>query len=109
MRPIRTMSKKNHNLLSAVWALLLLGILLFFLNCLSNFNQEYAVSDKEQMENALTRACVACFATEGSYPPDLAYLEAHYGIQINRKLYTVKYEVIASNLMPDITVLVKER
>lgn len=82
-----------------------LGMILFFLACLSNLTQEHDASDKQQLETALTRACVACYAAEGRYPPDLTYLETHYGIQINPKLYTVKYETIASNLMPDITVL----
>ena len=48
---------------------------------------------------------MACYAAEGVYPPNAAYLEEHYGVQIDHTLYTVKYEVIASNLMPDITVL----
>ena len=33
------------------------------------------------------------------------YLEEHYGIQVDRERYTVAYDVFASNLMPDITVL----
>lgn len=97
--------KIKHNPLSALPQILALGALLFFLACLSNLKLEHAASDKQQLENALTRACVACFAAEGRYPENLAYLEAHYGIRINSKLYAVKYEMIASNLMPDITVL----
>ncbi len=81
---------------------------MFFLTCLSNLKIEHVASDKQQLENALTRACVACFAAEGRYPEDLSYLETHYGIRINPKLYTVKYEMIASNLMPDITVLERQ-
>ncbi len=101
--------KHKHPLLAAILTpTLAVGILLFFLTCLSNLNQEHRATDKQQLENALTRACVACYATEGRYPPDLSYLEEHYGIRINPKLYTVKYEMIASNLMPDITVLEKQ-
>jgi len=51
---------------------------------------------------------VACYATEGFYPPDIAYLEEHYGIQIDKSRYVVKYTAIAENLMPDITVLEKQ-
>ena len=46
-----------------------------------------------------------CYAAEGVYPPTLEYMEEHYGIQIDRQRYTVHYEVFASNIMPDITVL----
>ena len=99
---------KKHTLLPViVTTVIALGLLLFFLAGLSNLNTEQAASDKQQLENALAKACVACYAAEGRYPPDLSYLEEHYGILINAKLYTVKYEMIASNLMPDITVLEK--
>ena len=45
------------------------------------------------------------YAAEGVYPPDLAYLEEHYGVQIDEERFTVSYVVFGSNLMPDITVL----
>lgn len=35
----------------------------------------------------------------------LAYLEEHYGVQIDEERFTVSYVVFGSNLMPDITVL----
>ena len=57
------------------------------------------------LEEVLRRAAVACYAAEGIYPPDLAYLEEHYGIQINEERYMVTYDALAENLMPDITVL----
>ncbi len=60
------------------------------------------------METALRRAAVACYAAEGIYPPTLDYLKQHYGVQIDENRYAVFYEVFADNLMPDITVLVKE-
>ena len=60
---------------------------------------------KEQLEQVLHKTAAACYAAEGIYPPDLEYLEEHYGIQVDRDRYTVMYDVFASNLMPDITVL----
>ena len=81
------------------------GIALYFLTALSNLSRGKALEDKQQLEEALIRASVSCYAIEGTYPPDLEYLIEHYGIQINPERFTVKYESIASNLMPDITVL----
>ena len=60
---------------------------------------------REQLETALRRSAVACYAAEGIYPPSIEYLQEHYGIQIDEERYTVIYEIFASNLMPDITVL----
>lgn len=60
---------------------------------------------REQLEEAVRRSAVACYAAEGIYPPDLGYLEEHYGLQIDESRYIVHYDVFGSNMMPDITVL----
>ena len=51
------------------------------------------------------RATVECYAIEGRYPPDVKYLEDHYGIRIDRKRFNVFYDGFASNILPDITVV----
>ena len=89
--------------------LLIASAIFLFFTALSNLQQGHNDKDKAQLEAALTKAAVACYAAEGIYPPDLDYLTGHYGIQINENLYAVKYDVIASNLMPDITILEKEQ
>ena len=78
---------------------------MFFLAALTNLSQDRAAEDKQQLERALTKAAVSCYAIEGAYPPSLEYLVERYGIQINPARYTVKYELFASNFMPDITVV----
>lgn len=80
-------------------------IVLLFSFALTNLQQGQAEEGRRQLEHALRRSAVACYAAEGIYPPDTAYLEEHYGIQIDRERYTVIYHAFASNLMPDITVL----
>ena len=60
---------------------------------------------RERLEEALRRTAVSCYACEGAYPPNVAYMQEHYGLQYDSAAYTVRYELFASNLMPDITVL----
>lgn len=95
-----------------LWKILLpvlaLGLLLWFFSALGHFGSGQAQEGKQQLETALRRAAVACYAAEGIYPPTLDYLTEHYGIQIDRSRYSVFYEIFAENLMPQITVLVKE-
>ena len=65
-------------------------------------------SSKEGLRIAresIQRAAVQCYALEGEYPPSYDYLKEHYGIKPNEDLYFIRYQFIASNLMPDITVL----
>lgn len=84
---------------------IVLFVFLYFLTAISNLDQGRAQEDKEQLERALTRAAVSCYAIEGAYPPTATYLLENYGISYDPERYTIKYELYASNLMPDITVL----
>lgn len=83
-------------------------VALCFFTALSNLENGRDDQGRRQLEEALRRSAVACYAAEGIYPPDLTYLEEHYGLQIDTDRYTVYYDVFASNLMPDITVLENE-
>ena len=96
------------------WYLLALAVLLvlalfWFSVSLKNLEALRQEKGVEQLEDALRRAAVACYAAEGIYPPDLAYLTEHYGIQIDDEKYFVHYEGIAENLMPEITVISQEQ
>ena len=82
--------------------------LLIFSTALSSLESGRDAESQRQLELALRRGCVACYAAEGVYPPNLDYLKEHYGIQIDEKRYTVRYDVFAENLLPDITVLVNQ-
>ena len=83
-------------------------VLVFFLGAVSNLDEGRQEQALIQLEEALRRASAACYAAEGIYPPDLDYLEEHYGVIIDEERYIVHYEVQGSNLMPDITVLEKD-
>lgn len=58
-----------------------------------------------QLEAAVRRTAVSCYACEGFYPPSVEYMCRRYGLQYDEQAYTIRYEVFASNLMPQITVL----
>lgn len=76
-----------------------------FAGAVDSLEQGRGEEDLRRLEEALRRGCVACYAAEGVYPPDLDYLKEHYGVQVDETRYRVYYTVDASNLMPDITVL----
>ena len=86
-------------------ALAILLILLCFLTALRQVTSGSSEAQRQQLEDSIRRAAVACYATEGYYPPDVEYLQNHYGIQIHDDRFSVHYEVFAENLMPDITVV----
>ncbi len=102
------MRKKQSVILRAGWLWILpVGILvvLLFFTALNSLDAGQSEEGRRQLEETLRRSAVACYATEGVYPPTIAYLEEHYGVQIDRDRYGVFYEVFAENLMPNITVV----
>ena len=88
------------------WSAVVL-ILLIFLLGLSRLEQGRQAQGLQQLENALRRASVACYAVEGFYPADVDYLCENYGVTYEKDRYLVHYDCFASNLMPDITVVEK--
>nr|MBQ8244186.1 hypothetical protein [Oscillospiraceae bacterium] len=85
--------------------LLAAAVLLGFLQGVSALERSHREEGRQQLEQALRRTAVTCYAAEGQYPPSVSYMEQHYALQYDREAYTVHYTVFASNLMPDITVL----
>ena len=98
--------KKNRIWGSVLCAGVFLLAVLWFFSAVGGVSCTSGEKGREQLELALRRASVACYASEGVYPPSLDYLVEHYGLQIEDR-YIVFYDNVASNLMPDITVLEK--
>lgn len=80
-------------------------VLLGFSTALTSLDAGRNEEDKRQLERAIRRGCLACYAAEGVYPPDLEHLRERYGVQIDDTRYEVMYSAFAENLLPDITVL----
>ena len=55
-------------------------------------------------ERAIRSAAVNCYAIEGAYPVNIAYMEEHYGLLIDYDKYFVQYEYFR-NMMPSIRVV----
>ena len=83
------------------------AVLVMFAAALDSLSDGRDAEDLRQLEEALRRSCAACYAAEGVYPPNLEYLEDHYGIRVDEERYAVFYSAFAENLMPDITVVVR--
>ena len=56
---------------------------------------------------AAVRTAVQCYAIEGIYPPDVAYMEEHYKFSYDKSKYYIHYDAFASNIMPTIVVYEK--
>ena len=96
------------------WVSTALGLLLFVgvtLWVLHGVREAAAVSDREGLrmaDRAVRQAAVSVYALEGAYPATYEDLKARSGIAVDEEKYAVFYDIFASNLMPEITVLERE-
>ena len=89
----------------AVFAVLL-GVLIYGLQAVS----ARTVSEQEtSLENALQRAITQCYAVEGAYPESLDYIKEHYGITYDEDTFFVDYKASGANILPDVTIIEKEK
>ncbi|MFQ7551658.1 MAG: hypothetical protein ACLRMZ_16725 [Blautia marasmi] len=102
----RFQTEKNHSfhrlLLPALVFLCLMCFLFYGMSSVSSTTQK---EEERSLKQAVIRSAVHCYAVEGSYPESLTYLEDHYGITYDHDKYLVTYEVVGSNLMPDVDVI----
>lgn len=97
------MKNSRFRVLPLLFTLIVLP-LLFFLAA-GQIESRVSRESQELAEKNIRRAALQCYALEGAYPVDAAYLEEHYGVSVDTKRFRVDYIYIGSNLMPDITVV----
>jgi hypothetical protein len=103
--------EKSRSKLRWLWGLAILAAVLLLWLILGPLSKQLSKDVTEQsgqaVRDAVLRGAVQCYAVEGAYPSSLSYLEDHYGLVINHEKYIVSYNAYASNLAPDVRVLVR--
>ena len=94
------MSRKT--LIFTIILIITVGILL------NTADESLEVERLENLEKAIHKSAVACYAIEGFYPADIEYLRENYGLMVDEGRYTVIYDAFASNILPEITVIPHE-
>lgn len=99
MKPIKKVALIGPMIIGCVIIYLLFGL------------DQYVANDSHQREEQLRQTiqeyAIACYAQEGSYPPDVYYLRDYYGLILEEQKYYYHYEIFASNVMPEIRVIRK--
>lgn len=81
------------------------SLLFCFFSVFAHIEKDLNENGARSLKETVLQSALQCYAVEGSYPPSLRYLEENYGLQINHKRYFVTYEIFASNILPQVTVL----
>lgn len=102
---------QETNRKSRRWIAILLAAVLLLALILGpiggQISRDLAQQSSQTVRDAVLRSAVQCYAVEGAYPSSLDYLEQHYGLVINHDKYIVSYDAYASNLAPNVRVLVR--
>lgn len=103
-KPQPQLQKKLTVVLPVLFAAAILVIVYL---AISNVGDATYEKQQESLESALSRSITQCYAVEGFYPPDIAYLEEHYGLTYDKDAFLVDYEYWGGNLLPEVTVIRK--
>lgn len=100
-----SVKKEKKSITSYAPIILLAFVLIAFSIFAGSMSKTNVTQEKEILEKAIDRSITQCYALEGVYPDNLAYLEQEYGLTYNKEHFFVDYQYIGSNLRPDITII----
>ena len=95
------MINRKEIAVGAATVLLLAGVW----NLIGRVGSAQQTAETQFVYDAVHRAALTCYAVEGAYPSDLAYLRENYGLAFDESGYRVTYSTFASNVVPDIYVV----
>ncbi|MDR3295629.1 MAG: hypothetical protein LBT26_07370 [Clostridiales Family XIII bacterium] len=98
-------SKTKQFIKTVLPALLFVVALVIFVFVVTRIAGRSETEGMQLTYESVRRAAVQCYALEGIYPSDFDYLKEHYGLRPDEGKYIILYDYVASNLMPDITVV----
>jgi hypothetical protein len=96
---------KNIQLMITI--VIITAILLIVVDGIADYGNQFEGVEAERIQGIVERYAIQCYATEGAYPPNIAYLVDHYGLVINEEKYIYEYEPIAENIIPLIQVFLR--
>ncbi len=85
--------------------IIVFAILFIFFIGINEISSGNVERQQESLQEAVERDIVQCYSLEGIYPPSLEYLEDHYGLIYDKKLFFIDYRPVASNIYPEVTIL----
>lgn len=98
-------SKNRLAILSQIMTLPFIAIaLIILIRSISGYGATNNALNKSNVQDIVEKYAIQCYASEGSYPPDLNYLVEHYGLILDEERFIYEYDIFASNIKPDIII-----
>jgi hypothetical protein len=101
------MKRLSLSFVSILVSLAIIAIIaVFVVVSTRGFGGQYEGRKLSQVRDTVLSYIAQCYALEGAYPPDLKYLEDNYGLIMDTGRYIYHYDMFASNIFPDVKVLI---
>ena len=94
----RLLEKKDKFGIKKILVIVLAIVLLIF--GVQYFSNSRFMDEKNLLSEAISRDMIHCYCVEGFYPPDIEYMEEHFGLKYDKEKYFVDYKVVGKNIMP---------
>ncbi len=88
-------------------SLVSLGFLVIIFSAVFSVDDTNSAEQLKNLEDTIMKTAIHCYAIEGAYPDDVAYLVEAYNLNINTDDYIVHYKLFATNIAPDVTVIAR--
>ena len=98
-------TKKRRKSGIGIYIIGYLLLIVFFVVGTNRIGESSGKNATESLREIVRKTAVHCYAVEGRYPKDMEYMEKNYGLRYNHEKFTVHYQVIGQNLMPDIFIV----
>ena len=102
---IHQIRKKNVASTTLISAGLFILIFIGFLYGVSKASTGSVSEQRQNLTDAIDKAIIQCYVTEGRYPESFDYLQTNYGIIYDDSLFRVDYVIYGSNMKPDVTII----
>lgn len=89
--------------------LIFAAVIILFVSGISVISNSSVVNDQEILTEAISRDIVHCYCVEGMYPPNVQYMEDHYGLIYDSDKYIIDYEYVGANIMPKFMIISKSK
>lgn len=98
---------KLKNIQLSIMFIVSVIIIVIIFGGLDSYDSSFDTVETERIQAVVEKYAIQCYATEGAYPPNILYLEEHYGLILNEEKYIYEYEAVAENIRPIIQVFIR--
>ena len=102
---VHQIKRNNRAETIVISAVVFVLIFIVFLFAVSKASEGSIHEQRQSLSDAVDRAIIQCYVTEGKYPESFEYLQENYGIIYDEEQFRVDYVIYGSNMKPDVTII----